>query len=128
MVFGGVLWCSVVFCGVQLPQPFLEESPKGTVLGPLLFLFFFNDLPSVVSSTTRLFADDCLLYRRIRTTEEQAILQRDLNNLQQWENNWLKRFNPDKCEVLIATNKTSPIHSEYAIHGQVLNQTDSAKY
>jgi hypothetical protein len=46
-----------------------------------------------VSSTTRLFADDCLLYRRIRTTEDQAILQRDLDNLQQWENNWLMRFN-----------------------------------
>jgi hypothetical protein len=85
-------------------------------------------LPSVVSSTTRLFADDCLLYRRIRTTEDQAILQRDLDNLQQWENNWLMRFNPDKCEVLIATNKKSPIHCEYTIHGQVLNQTDSAKY
>jgi hypothetical protein len=60
--------------------------------------------------------------------EDQAILQRDLDNLQQWENNWLMRFNPDKCEVLIAKNKKSPIHSEYTIHGQVLNQTDSAKY
>jgi hypothetical protein len=48
--------------------------------------------------------------------------------LQQWENNWLMRFNPDKCEVFIATNKKSPIHSEYTIYGQVLNQTDSAKY
>jgi hypothetical protein len=38
------------------------------------------------------------------------------------------RFNPDKCEMLIATNKKSPVHSEYTIHGQVLNQTDSAKY
>ena len=102
--------------------------PQSTVLGPLLFLFFISDLPSVVSSTTRLFAYDCLLYRRIRTTEDQAILQRGLDNLQQWENNWLMRFNPDKCEVLIATNKKSPIHCEYTIHGQVLNQTDSAKY
>ena len=102
--------------------------PQGTVMGPLLFLLFINDLPFVVSSTTRLFADDCLLYRRIRTTEDQAILQRDLDNLQQWENNWLMRFNPDKCELLIAINNKSPIHSEYTIHGQVLNQTDSAQY
>ena len=101
--------------------------PQGTVLQPLLFLLFMNDLQSVVSSTTRLFADDCLLYRRIRTTEDQAILQRGLDNLQQWENNWLMRFIPDKCEVLIATTKKYPIHSEYTIHGQVLNQTDSAK-
>lgn len=102
--------------------------PQGTVLGHLLFLFFINDLPYVVSSTTRLFADDCLLYRRMRTTEDQAILQRDLDNLQQWKNNWLMRFNPDKCVVLIGTNKKSPIHSEYTIHGQVLNQTDPVKY
>jgi hypothetical protein len=64
----------------------------------------------------------------IRTTEDQTILQRDLDNLQQWENNRLMKFNPDKCEVLIATNKKSSIHSEYTIHGQVLNQTDPAKY
>ena len=38
------------------------------------------------------------------------------------------RFNPDKCDVLITTNKNPPIHSEYTIHGHVLNQTDSAKY
>jgi hypothetical protein len=95
--------------------------PRSTVLGPLLFLPFINDLPSVVSSTIRLFEDDRLLYRRIRTTDDQAILQRDLDNLQQSENNWLMRVNPDKCEVLIATNKKSPIHSEYTIHGQVLN-------
>jgi hypothetical protein len=50
--------------------------PQGTVLEPVLFLLFINDLPSVVSSTIRLFADDCLLYKRIRTTENQFILQR----------------------------------------------------
>ena len=87
--------------------------PLSTVLGPLLFLLFINDLPSVVSSTTRLFADNCLLYRRIRKKEGHVILQRDLDNLQQCENNWLMRFNPDKSEELIATNKKSPIHGEY---------------
>ena len=54
--------------------------PQGTVLEPLLFLFFINDLPSVVSSTTRLFADDCLLYRMIRTTEDQNIFFSNIGN------------------------------------------------
>ena len=44
--------------------------PQGTVLGPLLFNVYINDLPSCVESTPRLFADDCLLYRVINTTED----------------------------------------------------------
>ena len=99
--------------------------PQGTVLGPLLLLIFINDLPS---STTRLFADDCLMYRRIKTPEDQAILQRDFNKLQEWEDRWLMHFNPDKCDVLRVTNRKPPELADYIIHSQVLNTVDSAKY
>ena len=55
--------------------------PQGTVLSPLLFLLHINDLPQVVSSEVRLFADDCLLYRGIRCWEDQIAPQRDLTTL-----------------------------------------------
>jgi hypothetical protein len=50
---------------------------QGTVLGPLLFLIFINDLPNCVQSRIRLFADDCILYRNIRSNEDTIVLQDD---------------------------------------------------
>ena len=63
--------------------------PQGTVLGPLLFLVYINDMPEKLSSTTRLFADDSLVYRFIRSKEDQVILREDLDRLQKWERDWL---------------------------------------
>ena len=103
--------------------------PQGTVLGPLLFLAYINDMPDQVSSTIRLFADDALLYRRINTTDDAKILQRDLDALQTWENKWQMAFNPDKCEVLrVTTKKKHIINASYNIHGHTLQTVDKAKY
>ncbi len=59
---------------------------QGTVLGPILFLLHINDLPDMVSSQVRLFADGCLLYRRITSIIDQVYLQEDLNSLVEWGN------------------------------------------
>ena len=74
--------------------------PQGTVLGPLLFLLHIYDLPSVVSSNVRLFADDCLIYRNIKSKEDQITLQKDLNLIENWGNTWGMRFNAAKCNIL----------------------------
>jgi hypothetical protein len=55
-----------------------SEVAQGTVVGPLLFLFFINDLPDIKKSNARLFADDRLLYRVINTKTGQLQLQEDL--------------------------------------------------
>ena len=102
--------------------------PQGTVLGPLLFLCFINDLPECVTSKVRLFADDCLLYRKIDSVRDSHLLQEDLASLQQWEDTWLMSFNPSKCETLRISLKPHLIDFTYSIRNTPLELVDSAKY
>ena len=85
-------------------------------------------MPSYAKSQTRLFADDCLMYRKVSTTDDCKLLQEDLDNLIKWEQQWQMQFNPDKCEVLTITKKRNPLHHNYSIHSHSLQYVDSAKY
>lgn len=91
-----------VVCESAFSESVPVESgvPQGTVLGPLLFLCHINDLPDSVKSQVRLFADDCLLYRVIRSVRDSEILQRDLASLERWAEDWGMRFNAKKCYVM----------------------------
>ncbi|KAK3083817.1 hypothetical protein FSP39_003606 [Pinctada imbricata] len=110
--------------------PVHSGVPQGSVLGPLLFLLFINDLPEAVSrgSVVRMFADDCALYHTIRSETDAIHLQEDLENLQIWERDWMMEFHPKKCQVLNITAKRKIIHHPYKIHGHTLEVVDSAKY
>ena len=104
----------------------LSGVPQGTVLGPLLFLVHINDLPDCVSSRVRLFADDCLLYRQIRTTQDQEDLQKDLKNLETWAENWGMRFNAKKCYILSIADKGR--HKFYELNSTILKNVDNNPY
>ena len=109
--------------------PVQSGVPQGSVLGPLMFLLFINDLPEYVeNSRVRLFADDCVLYRTVSEQEDATSLQEDLDALQKWESDWKMEFHPQKCQLLRITNKKNTIKHNYKIHGHTLEEVDAAKY
>ena len=78
--------------------------PQGTLLGHLLFLLHINDLPSVVSSNVRLFADDCLIFRNIKNKQVQMKLQEDLNLFE----NCGMHFNAAMCNIMRVSRTRDP--------------------
>ena len=103
-------------------------GPPRSVLGPCLFLAYINDLPNSVKSKVRLFADDTIMYRTVKTSTYANILQNDLYALEKWEQDWSMEFNSDKCEVLRITRKRNPVIFPYKLHNKELNVTNAATY
>ena len=106
----------------------LSGVPQGTVLGPLLFLCHINDLPTSVKSQVRLFADDCLLYRKIESQSDQQVLQNDLVELEKWASTWGMRFNATKCYVMSIHRSQQPLTKYYSLDNHILQQVNENPY
>ena len=62
-----------------------------------------------IGTKVRLFADDCIIYRTIKTEKDSEKLQQDLDELQKWESNWSMSFHPEKCQLLRVSKKKKQI-------------------
>ena len=109
-------------------SPVTSGVPQGTVLGPLLFLTYINDLPDSIHSQVRLFADDCILYREISSPTDSDILQQDIDTLCTWEQTWQMSFNPSKCFTMHMTHKKKAIIQQYKMGISSLQVVDHYPY
>lgn len=101
--------------------------PQGSVLGPLLFLIYINDLPSKLCSNIHLFADDCVIFRKINNSDDIRILQSDLTAVSNWCQTWLMELNINKCKVMHVSR--NPKHqSTYYLNNIALELVTSYKY
>ena len=120
-------WIDSFLCFRQ--QRVLLGVPQGTVLGPLLFSLFINDISSDIESEIRLFADDCVCYREIKDEDDTIKLQRDIDGLGSWARKWGMRFQLVKCNMMQLTRKgIKKIHASYTLEGTDLENVENIKY
>ena len=99
--------------------------PQGSPLAALLFVLFINDLPEILKNITKLYADDTKIMNEMLTSASTLSLQSDLDLAFAWTQNWLVKFNINKCIVMHYGyhNKELPLF----INGQELNKSNSER-
>ena len=99
--------------------------PHGSVIGPLLFVIFINDMPNVFENKSELYADDTKILSEINVNNQDNSLQRDLNNASEWSKKWLLSFNTEKC-VIMHYGKNNP-KLKYTLNGTELKESESER-
>ena len=89
----------------------LSGVPQGSILGPILFVLFINDLPEGLSLGTNLalYADDTKIWRAIHSEHDHELLQKDIAYLNSWATSNKMQFHPNKCKVVSIAHRTPPL-------------------
>ena len=121
----------VVFANVASSwRPVTSVVPQGSILGPLLFLVYINDIVNSVASNIRLFADDTSLYIVVDTPDTAAQqLNSDLDKINTWSQIWLVSFNPTKTEsITFSSRLRKPQHAQLFFDGVPIKNVSTHKH
>ena len=108
--------------------PVVSGVPQGQYLDLCYSSCLYMTSQIKIASNTRLFADDCIVYRQIKDTSDCEAIQEDLNMLAEWETKWAMAFHPQKCSVLSVTRSCNPFKFNYRLKGHILELQDCTKY
>ena len=95
--------------------------PQGSIVGPILFLLYVNDIPENLSCASEMFADDTLLFNSGNPSDVSSPIQDSLSQILDWCNESLLRMNPKKCESMRITRSKTPSLCSYNINSTSLN-------
>ena len=99
--------------------------PQGSVLGPLLFLAYVNDISMNIESTIRLFADDCVIYRKIINKKDIERLQKDLDRLGEWAVENAIKINPSKSKAVRFTRARVKDPLDYSLANTLIPEASN---
>jgi len=133
-----VVWIREFLLGrtqrVRVRGELLEEVrvtsgvPQGSVLGPLLLLAYVNDIGWNIKSTIKLFADDCVIYRKITKDEDMINLQGDMDRLGEWAVVNALKINPSNSKAVCFMRARVKDPLNYSLIGMLILETNSCKY
>ncbi len=105
-----------------------HQSHLGSVLCPILFLLYINDISDNISFNMHLFADDFIIYHVIVSKGHHCVLQTNLEQLALWAQTWQMYFNVTKCCLMLINIKTNPSLFPYSMLNQPLFRVHHSKY